>query len=179
MFDGQFAPGQRVQFGGGDILPPVSGRGPASLIDRTTGTNIGNMTNNGGLAAVFDGVTSQSGPNSAQNFSGGSGYAGKTVAAPTAVDFVNVYGGSNQGYVAGANPSVTINLRGKNGAAPSGPTDGDLLGTTGSFTDTNTTNMKVIDSADKNTVYDHVFVEISQATNDAPCLAELEIYGWQ
>lgn len=160
--------------------PPfwATGRGPSSLIDRTAGTNIGNMTWGGGLAASFDGVTNQGGANSSMRQSGGNAYIGKTFVAPTAIDFVNVYGANDHGYVVN-NPSVTLNLRGKNGSAPSGTSDGDLIGTTGEFTDTATTNPKTIDCIDKNTLYDHVFVEIVNGTGNNTRMAEVEIWGWQ
>lgn len=159
--------------------PPFwSGRGPSSLIDRTAGTNIGDMTT-GGLALAFDGVTNANGANSSRKQSGGNAYIGKTLAAPTAIDYVIVYGANDHGYVVNNNPDIVINLRGKNGAAPSGTSDGDLIGTTGTFTDTATTNPKTIDCIDKNTAYDHVFVEIVNDTSSNTRMAEVEIYGWQ
>jgi len=152
-------------------------RGDATLIDRTAGTNIGNMTSQAGLAAVFDGITDQNGTSSAAAASGDNGWAGKTLAAPTAIDRVVIYGANDQGYVNGNNPSVEIRLYGKNGAAPSSSTDGTLLGTI-TFTDTATTDPRTITSTDNLTAYDHVFVSIIWTSN-AKRLAEMEIYGWQ
>lgn len=58
--------------GGGAAAPPVS-----TLISRTAGTPIGNMTGKGGLPAGFDGVTSQDYASGAERSSGNNATIGK------------------------------------------------------------------------------------------------------
>jgi len=162
----------------------LNARGPASIIDRTTGTNIGDMTANGGLAAAFDGDTTQGGTTTANKTSvssAGSAYVGKTTAAPTAVESVTVHGTDNQGYVASVNPSTTLTLFGKQGSAPANSGDGTSLGST-TFTDTaNESTGRTINSSDTATYWDHVWVRLTHADGSARTvgIAELVITGWQ
>lgn len=100
---------------------------------------IGDMTSNGGLAAAFDGTTSQGtteGASSASTAASTFVYVGADYsAAPKVVGSVDVYGSNNAGFVSSSNPTVTLRLYGKNSGAPSSSTDGTQLGTA-SFTDT-------------------------------------------
>lgn len=147
------------------------------IIDRTTGTNIGNMTEVDGLAAAFDGsaVNGQS----AAKTNTASAFIGKTLAAPKRFARAVVYGSPTQGFVLqGQNPNMTINIRGKNGAAPSGATDGTIVGTS-SFTDTADESAgRTIQSTDRGTSWDHLFAEI---THDGGSLniacTELDLYA--
>jgi hypothetical protein len=150
------------------------------LIDRTTGTNIGDMTLNGGLAAAFDGVTAQAhGACAAGNTTGPvDKYVGKTLASPKRFGQAVVYGSNSQGY-AGSTPPINLTMRGKNGAAPSGPTDGTSLGTI-NFTDTTDESVgRVIASTDLNTVWDHIFLVVNDSASESNVyVAELELFAY-
>lgn len=180
MFDGQFYPFQPIQFMDGLLFPPM-GRADAALIDRTTGTAIGNMNTSGGLAAAFDGNTNQARTACAEIQDATEGYIGKTFAVPTALESVTVYGSNNTGYIRNSNPSVTINLYGKTGAAPGSATDGTLLGTL-TFTDTSNEsgNPRQVNSSNTTTYWDHGWVRIINDTAgiDEVSCAELLMTGW-
>ena len=157
----------------------VASRGPASPIDRTAGTNIGNMTSNGGLAAAFDGNTSQAQTQCAANTNQIGGYVSKALAQPAAIDRVIIYGSNNAGYSNGTNRTITLVLYGKQGAAPSSATDGTILGTLGPFTDIPDESAgRTIASSDTDAIWDHVWVGYTASGGGARC-AELQIYGWQ
>lgn len=146
-----------------------------TLIDRTTGTNIGNMTLQGGLAAVFDGVTNQVAA-AVAGTSGVAGYVGKQFGAGKALSRVVVNGSNNVGYVnTGTTTSVTITLYGKNGA-PANGSDGTSLGSI-------TFNQNAVDesagrqitSTDTVTTYTHFWVFINGGANSTEC-AEATFY---
>lgn len=149
---------------------------PLSTIDRTLGTNIGDLTDDGGLAAAFDGDTSQ-GTTACAAKAASSGYVGKTLAARARFGRATIYGGdgtgSATGFVSGSNPSVTINIRGKQGSAPSSRTDGTLIGTT-TFTDTSDeSGGRTINSSDTITEWDHLWAEVVAASGSGLRVAEL------
>jgi hypothetical protein len=158
----------------------VVDRGPAKLIDRTAGTNIGDMTSGGGLAGAFDGVTNQGrsfcarkGSAAAQN-----GWVGKTFGVPTAIDSVTVFGSSDVGYVDN-DPTVTITLYGKTGAAPASGTDGTSLGAI-TFADTGNESVgRLIASANVASYWAHVWVHLTQPANQGINIGELQMVGWQ
>jgi len=146
------------------------------LVDRTAGTNIGDFTAGGGLAAAFDGA-GEFIANVAGKASGTSGYVGKTLSGPKQFARARVYGSSNQGYVNAANPNVTLDIYGKAGTAPSSATDGTLLGTL-TFADTaDESAYREIDSTDFGTLWDHLWVRLSHdGASAAHGVAELELY---
>lgn len=151
----------------------------STLIDRTAGTNIGSMTNGGGLAAAFDGTTSQA--NAACAVSPGSvggGYVGKTLAAAKYIEQAIVYASNDNGFdgSSGSGNTITITLYGKAGSAPATATDGTALDST-SFTDTDAIGSKTLISGNQSMLYDHVWVRIqtSHGTAATYC-AELVLY---
>jgi hypothetical protein len=155
----------------GLILYPYRFRSLGGLI--TGGTNIGNATINGGLAAAFDGTTNQDSSVAAISASA-SGYVGKTISKR--VFSATVYGCNDRGYVVSADPSVTITLYGKTGAAPANGTDGTALGSV-TFTDTanESGNPRSMTSSDTETLWDHTWVDVvSSGTSIA--IAEVQIY---
>lgn len=157
---------------------PSSGQLAEYLIDRTTGTNIGDLTSNGGLAAAFDGVTSQNTVSSAAKVGSG-GYVGKSLQTPSAISRAVAYGANNNGFIVGSNVAATLQLYGKVGSAPSSRTDGVLLGQI-NFTDTsNESAGREIISTDQTTVFDHVWLNVSKDGSDTSTTtcAELQIYG--
>ena len=161
------------------MLSRINGRGRRRNTARSQGsaistsglTKIGDMTAQGGLAAAFDGTTSQAGASSAGK-STSPGYVGVTFTAPTRVFAFDTYGGNNTGYDSSGNPSLTLDIYGKAGSAPANSTDGTLLATQ-TFTDTAVTDQRAFVSTDNETLYDHVWVRVSTS---APRVAELVIY---
>lgn len=155
----------------------VIGRG--SLIPRTLGTNIGNMTSAGGLAAGFDGTNSQAATASAEMAaSSNAAYIGKTFAVGKPIDRAIVYGSSDQGFIgSGVNQSTTINLYCKTTAgAPASSTDGTLIGTI-TFTDTSDeSDGREVKSTTQTTVCLHGWAEITTSGSNSKLMAELVIY---
>lgn len=146
------------------------------LYDRTTGTNIGNMTTSGGLAASFDGNTNQDNA-TASAMLGATGYVGKTLTAARPLSRLVAYGANNFGFSsAGTAESVTLRAYGKNGTAPSSGTDGTQLATT-TFTDFDNNTAVTLNSTDTITPYNHLWLYISSGAN--VFCAELQIYVMQ
>lgn len=156
----------------GDYYHPTPTSAP---IPGATGTAIGNMTSAGGLPAAFDGVTSSTAGTSAQR-SGTSAYIGKTYSTPKKIFGVDVHGANNNGYVSSINPTVTIEVYGKTGAAPANGTDGTLLATL-SFADT------ADESAARNilsgnfSAWDHAWISLTHnGASNAINVAELILH---
>ena len=146
-----------------------------TLWDRTAGTNIGNATSGGGLAAAFDGDNDELNNDCAYRNAAANMWVGKTLTAAFPISKVVTYGSSDAGYDgAGTGQTVTITLYGKNGTAPSSGTDGTSLGTTGSFVEADNADPKTINSSDTATAYEHVWVYVQGVNNQF--IAELEIY---
>jgi hypothetical protein len=147
------------------------------LYDRTTGINIGDMTEGGGLAAAFNGTTSEANSSCAVNSVGTTSYVGKTFAAASRISRIVVYGSNNEGFVNVESPTATLSIYGKQGSAPVSGTDGTLIGSI-SFTDTgNESAGREVQSSDKGTAYDHCWVHLFNggSTRDMN-IAELVIY---
>lgn len=155
--------------GGTSLTEQLFTRGSETIItDFDTGAS--------SITKVFDGTTSQA-------WSGGSNlrykasttfcYVGITFSSARPISRVITYGSSDSSYIFGTNPTVTIDLYGKAGTAPSSSTDGTLLGTT-SFTDTATG--QTINSSNTTTNYDHCWIRVSTASADSMTVAELTIY---
>lgn len=148
------------------------------LIDRTVGTNIGDMTAGGGLTEAFNGTTSTALVNCCFKTNTTSSYVGKTLASSKVFGQAIIYGSNNDGFKGIANPSVTINIRGKQGAAPSSATDGTIIGTT-TFTDTtNESSGRTIASTDLSTQWDHIFAQMISTGSGGHAVAELVLYEW-
>lgn len=135
-----------------------------------TGSTFGNMTGNGGLAALFDTNTSQDHVQGAY-FLGTAGYAGKAFSEAQNITQVKVYGTNNEGFVQSGNPSVTITIYGK-ASSPANATDGTSMGTV-TFTDTATTNMQAIVTSG---TYQYVWAAISTASSSYIMAAEIEYF---
>jgi hypothetical protein len=136
-------------------------------------TSIGNMTGGGGLATVFDGDTTEDFASSATRNNSGN-YVGKTMAAPTVIHSAVVYGTNDQGFISGSNPSVTLDLYGKQGTAPANATDGTVIGTV-TFTDTADESAGRSITSDSAVLWDHVWV--TQNANLNTGIAELTLRG--
>jgi hypothetical protein len=153
-------------------------RSPGASIDLTVGTNIGDMTASGGLAAAFDGTTNQAAAACSAKGAATSAYVGKTLSASKAIERALVFGSNNQGYVNGANPSMTITLMGKQGGAPANASDGTTLGSI-TFTDTaDESTGRGITSNDPYTEWAHVWVRMDGAGSVEYRFAELQLWGY-
>ncbi len=169
------------------IAPVITagGRGPSALIDRTTGTNIGDMTGNAGLAAAFDGILNQLNAACASKGSvaGGTGtaYCGKTFAQPTALDFVDCFGASDDGYVNNVDTQVILTLFGKQGAAPANVNDGTQLAQI-TFTETPPeTGARRLTTTDKLTYWNHAWVRLMwnpSGSSRGTYMCEIQMTGW-
>ncbi|UHS60623.1 hypothetical protein HRR99_03355 [Agrobacterium vaccinii] len=150
-------------------------RGAPSLIPFGTGTIFGDYPTR--LATVFDGVTSQFSTAGAVKTSSSNAYAGKAYSAPVAVSNLVVYGSGNAGFFS-IDPTVTIEIRAKKGAAPASGSDGTLLGSV-TFTDTaNESAGRTIMSNDTTTYWDRIWAFISGNQSGSMFLAEIQIVGW-
>lgn len=165
-------------------LPPTlmagAGGGVETLLTRTTETIIHdfNQLGGGSMTLLFDGTTSQAwgGGTTLPYKSGSFCYVGLTLLSASRISKLVVYGSNDDGFIFSANPSVTIDIYGKTGAAPSTSTDGTLLGTL-SFTDTaNESAGRTITSTDTSTSYDHVWARISTGSSTSITAAEIRIY---
>lgn len=147
--------------------------GSATMISAGTGTAIGNLTGNGGLSAIFDGVTNQTLTASGTR-SAATGYAGKNYSSsPKRVHHVDTFGSNDNGYRDGTGGTVNLTLYGKNGSAPANDTDGTLLGTV-STTDS-AINQQTINSNDTATAWDYLWVQVTGGSTVV--LAELQFYA--
>ena len=146
-----------------------------TLISQATGTAIGNMTSNGGLAAAFDGTTSQA-LSACATIAASSGYVGKNYSAsPKYIDSAVVYGSSDSGMDGtGAASNITLTLYGKNGSAPGSATDGTSLATA-TFADANGNNRTLTSSA-PGTAWDYVWVRAATDTSGTTAIAEVRFY---
>lgn len=158
------------------VIIDDAGAGPVeTLVDRTTGTNIGNMTGAAGLAGAFDGVTNQVAAGGA-GISAAPGYVGKSHGAGKKLSRVVCHGSNNVGYAnTGAATSVTITLYAKNGAPASG-TDGTSLGSiTFNQSATDESTGRQINSSDTTTAYTHYWIYVNSGAN-SHYVAELVVY---
>ncbi|MEQ8667027.1 MAG: hypothetical protein RIC16_15005 [Rhodospirillales bacterium] len=135
--------------------------GSLGAIPGAAGTPLGDMTDDSGLAAAFDGTTVQSAANSAGRYAATDAYIGKDFsAAPKRIQQVTVHGSNGSGFIAGIDPSTTITLYGRNGSAPSNGTDGTAIGAT-SFTDDSSGSGQTIVCTDPDTAWDYAWVSVT------------------
>lgn len=155
-----------------------SGSGFAAVAG-ATGTSIGDLTGGGNLAAAFDGTTAQALAACASKAAATTAYIGKNYTAQSGkiVYKVEVCGSNDQGYVNGANPSVTITLRGSATLPSDFSADGTVLGST-TFTDTaDESAARTINSNDRTTAWNYLWIYVSQAGAAATMdVAELTVY---
>ncbi|GAA6212220.1 hypothetical protein NBRC116602_19610 [Hyphomicrobiales bacterium 4NK60-0047b] len=140
------------------------------------GSVIGDMTGGSGLQAAFDTVSSTDSTATAYQGAAGTtfGYVGKNAtSSPKKISHVVCYGAVSYGY-AGGSLNITIDLYGKNGSVPTGPTDGTLLGTSGQFLNS-AGAVVTINSSDTNTTWDYFWVMITPSSDYAH-LAEVMFY---
>lgn len=124
------------------------------LIDTTHLSKFGNMTSGGGLSAVFDGNTASTGYAQLPV-----GYAGVILPAATRIARMEIESPSNGFDASGATTGILIQVYGKNGAQPYGPSDGILLAST-QLTDQNIVRTISIPSTDTFTPYQFVWARV-------------------
>ncbi len=101
------------------------------------------MTRGGGLVSLFDN-SNQTGAWAESTL----GWAGVDFgSSPQAISQAVLFSASNGFDASGLASSIRLRLYGKNGSAPTGPTDGTLLGTLGYFTDPNAATSRTITTA--------------------------------
>lgn len=156
----------------------ASGGKTEFLIDRTFGTNIGDMTNGGGLAAAFDGNTTQAASAGAAKTSSAIGYVGKTLAAPAIFSRAVIHGSNNQGYINAVGVNAILVMMGKQGAAPSSAVDGTNLGSASGVDVADQSAGRTINSNDLTTAWDHLWVRttFSSGSGVSARIAELVLY---
>lgn len=152
------------------VVLPFPGNRPLTevLFPRTSGTNIGNMTSGGGLAAAFDGNSNQSNVQSALRPNAGptGGFVGKNMGTPAPVSRVVAHSPNNvPGFTQSGTASLTLYASNSN---PGTATSGTVLATLTAFTGVANTNY-TLTSSDKATPYQYVWVWVSptNAGNDA------------
>lgn len=145
-----------------------------TLFDRTTGTNIGDMTATGGLAASFDGNTSQSNAQCSVRANSSSGYVGKNMGSAAPISRIVARSTNNIGFTNTGN--ITIQIYAKNSAPGSG-TDGTLLGTNAIGSGGANSTDYTVNSSDTSTSYQYVWAYITSTGGSADIYcAELSIY---
>lgn len=159
----------------------ISKSASASMISGGTGSLIGDMTDNGGLAAAFNGTTSQAYGSSALSTShdGGPHYTGKNWGGGNSYIITKyiVYGTLVQGFdSSGSAGTITMSLYGSN-SAPANPTNGTQLHTT-SFTDTKDATPHTITAGiTVTTAYQYHWVTISSTkTGDFIAVGQIQFF---
>lgn len=149
----------------------------------TSGTPIGDMTSNGGLAAAFDGSGNQGGAASARKVTTTTAYIGLSYGSAKRIYKARYVGANDTGVVQpGTTPNVTITLYGKTGSAPSSGTDGTNLGSL-TFADSDNESETIISRIREITVanpflsWDHNWFYVTQdgVANHMYC-AECRLY---
>ena len=144
-----------------------------TLIDRSVGSRIGNMTALGGLAAAFDGNTNQANTVCAGRSAPG-GTVGKNWGAGSTrtVTGFAVYGSNNFGYGSGAT-SVTLTLQ---GSSDNFSSDINNLGSIGPFTDlADESGGRALLSGLTEAAYQYHRVNISLSSSSSYC-AEVQFF---
>lgn len=114
----------------------------------------GTLTKGGGLSAAFDGSAA-----TVAYAESTSGHVGLSLAQPSRIDRVEVFSADNGFDASGLATPITIQLYGKQGSAPSHSSDGASLASLG-FNDQNFTRAVTLESSDKTTKFDHVWIRI-------------------
>jgi hypothetical protein len=140
------------------------------------GTNIGNMTGLGGLAAAFDGTTNKA-RSSCAYIANATGYVGKTFGTGKRVEHVVAYPSNDNGFQHDnqSGETYSLTLYGKQGTAPSNATNGTSLGTA-SGSDNSPVAAATITSSDQSTLWDHCWLTITPSPNSDTQCAQLQIY---
>ena len=163
-----------------------------SQIAQGTGTAIGDLTGQGGLAGAFNGTRFQAyASGAATTGSQATGYIGKNWGSSKTITGFILYSPTNFGFVGSGGSTFTVKLYGKNGA-PSSATDGTLLFTSSSvndnlistngergaikyFADTTITSEETISSF-TTTAFTYHWVVITPNTSESVHVGQIEFY---
>lgn len=133
------------------------------------GSNIGDMTGGGGLAAAFDANYS-----TVATKNGTFGYVGRSLTTPSAINRISVACIATGYGLFGGDAVATLELYAKTGGAPVNSTDGTLLDRV-SLRDPDVASAVLLVSSDPTTVFAHVWVRVSSAVAGSPLqIAELD-----
>ena len=159
-----------------------------SLIAQNTGTAIGDMTSQGGLAGAFNGTRFQAySASAAQTSSQATSYIGKNWGSSKTVTGFILYSNTQYGFVGSGASTFTVKLYGKNGN-PSNSTDGTLLFTSSAVTDANSRGSiryfadtkiqseETISSFTTTTAFTYHWVVITPNTSEGAFVSEIEFY---
>lgn len=162
-----------------DAIPTALGTGAQAdvQISQSQGTVIGTMTSSGGLAAAFDGTTSQATAACAMKSASTTGAVGKILGQSMRIAKADVWPSSDAGF-SNQLANITVTLRAKSGttAVSNFVTEGSQLATSGSIGDT--TSMLTLTSNDLTTAWDQVWVLVTAASGET-YVAEVNLYAPQ
>jgi hypothetical protein len=141
--------------------------GGYTLIPQTDGTNGGNMTNNGGVAAAFNGNGSQAASACARTTTTGTGTLSKTYSTAKNVRRAVVKSSSDLGFNASVGGTASISIKVYR--------NGVQVGTTDTFANANSLITRTIDIPDSG-VHTDWHVEITGPGSEHLCAGEVEFY---
>lgn len=145
-------------------------------IPQGTGTNIGDMTGNGGLAASFDGTNFKAVASCSRgNAAGAASYVGKNYGANYRLKRAELYGANNGGfYNNGTTNNVTLSIYGK-ATAPANATDGTLLATT---TVANANSLLVtLTPTDQDTLFQYLWAVATPTISDVCVFSQIRFFA--
>ncbi|MBT5373869.1 MAG: hypothetical protein HOI33_08145 [Rhodospirillaceae bacterium] len=144
-----------------------------TLLSGATGTNLGNMTESGGLAAAFDGTTTHMGA-AAAVYTGTTGYVGKDWGSSVtkSIDHIDAWPSSDSGFTSTASTGVKLTLQGSTDNFSSS------VVTLATLTFTETTSGPVTVTASDLTAYRYhrLVVEADDASSTQNYCSELDFY---
>ena len=163
-----------------------------SLIAQDTGTAIGDLTGQSGLAGAFDGNRFESYSDAAASGSQATGYIGKNWGSSKTVTGFILYSPTQYGFVGSGASTFTVKLYGSN-SNPSNSTDGTLLYTSSSvndnlvstngergaikyFADTTIISEETVSNFTTDTAYSYHWVTITPNTSESVHVSEIEFY---
>lgn len=147
--------------------------GSALLMPDDQGTDGGNLTAAGGIAAVRNGTTAQSAATAASKTSTTDSFWFVKFGQPMRIAKAEVWPSNDSGF-ASVTP-VTVSLRGVTGTTdPTLGSEGSELATTGSIADT--TSMQTLTSSDTTTEFTYAIIRI-QSASGTHFLGEVRLYS--
>jgi hypothetical protein len=139
------------------------------------GAGFGDLTINGGIGSLFDGVTSVPDSGAAVKTSATTAYAGQQLASAAVIASAVVFPSSQSGF-ADSGAVVSFNMRAKH-TAPSSSSDGTLLAT-GMFASASQSDPVSLSSTDTTTAWEYVWVEMTATAATDFCAAEIQFYTY-
>jgi len=141
------------------------------LASQPAGTNFGDMTGFGGLAAAFDGTYAPKASTACTaKFVSAFGYVGRNFTVAQVIGSASVWPSTDFGFYNGGTGNVTFDLYGKNGL-PANSTDGTLLATKSIANQF--TGPVTLTPAFSTTTYTHGWVRVSRTSGTDSLIAQL------